>query len=230
MRRTVLYLAIIVGLFMSGYNKGYDDSAMKNGIITKPLESTCGEEAPLENRCVTPFEGIMGLDGFYDTEYEFPYFSIRTYYGIFGEYEKYMYIGESYGFDEPEDYIVDIDGDGITELLCNCVTGASTHSDLYVYKLSKEGILKGHVVWTEDDLPGLMYWGNNAVQNSYDPANNDVKIVYYKGETDETVELHFGFDIIEFENLGFQFLNTKRKESFQKETNESSHDTRMKNI
>ena len=106
-------------------------------------------------------------------------------------------IAESFGY-ENDDYIIDIDGDGINELVCNCMWGGDGHEEAYVYKNEGDKTLVGFVNWLKFDIPGLYYWGVNAVQTHYDNESGKVLVKYYDAKEDVFRDVPVGFDQLEF--------------------------------
>ena len=64
---------------------------------------------------VRPFTGILGYDGYIRTQSSGGYWEMRTYYAQEGG--RTFPIAESFGFDGVKDYSVDLDGDGMPELV-----------------------------------------------------------------------------------------------------------------
>lgn len=88
---------------------------------------------------ISEFTDIMGCDG-YIIEDMILYGSGRTYVGIInGDPVK---IGNSFGFTGHEDYSVDIDGDGITELICNCTYTGDGVEEAFIFKMTGSGVMQ----------------------------------------------------------------------------------------
>ena len=81
---------------------------------------------------VRPFTGILGYDGYIRTQSSGGYWEMRTYYAQEGG--RTFPIAESFGFDGVKDYSVDLDGDGMPELVANVQFGGDGHQDVYIYQ------------------------------------------------------------------------------------------------
>ena len=85
-------------------------------------------------------------------------------------------VGESWGF-TIDDCEADIDGDGVPELLCNCVYGGDGLQELNVYRQEGETVMRGTV--SRASLPGdFCDWGANAMQTWYDPESGKIGVLY----------------------------------------------------
>ena len=96
-------------------------------------------------------------------------------------------VPESFGFDGAEDYAVDLDGDGVKELVTNVQFGGDGHETVYVYRRVGDGP-EGIQIGTLDlsDLP-MNYddWGINATAASYDPEEKVFRVHYAQKNTEE---------------------------------------------
>lgn len=81
------------------------------------------------------FQDLLGYDGYFITRKESTPME-TTYYAVEGE--KTFIIARSWGF-EREDNFIDIDGDGIKELVCNVVSGDGGQNTL-IYRRFEDGI------------------------------------------------------------------------------------------
>lgn len=99
---------------------------------------------------VEPFSGIMGYSGFCEIHPRAgSSWSERYYYAMdTGEDESPVCIAESYGY-EQNDYSVDLDGDGVTELICNCSYASAGTEDVFVYREEDGCIWKSSVDKTQ---------------------------------------------------------------------------------
>lgn len=146
-----------------------------------------------------PFTDILGYDGYIQTENTAaPWWKMRTYYAVSGG--EIFPIAESFGFGEAQDYSVDLDGDGVKELVTNVQFGGDGHEDVYVYRRVADGpggIQKG--VPDLSDLPNHNNWGVNSTAASYDPETGLFRIRYAQKGTEEYGELEFrGLERFEF--------------------------------
>ena len=145
-----------------------------------------------------PFTDILGYDGYIQTENTAAPWKMRTYYAVNGG--EIFPIAESFGFGEARDYSVDLDGDGVKELVANVQFGGDGHEDVYVYRRVADGpggIQKG--VLDLSDLPNHDNWGGNSTAASYDPEAGVFRVRYAQKGTEEYGELEFrGLDRFEF--------------------------------
>ena len=158
------------------------------------IETIC-EESPFD------FNDILGFRGCYKDEINsYDGWTSRTYYAYTNTGE--VPIAESFSF-FITDMQLDIDGDGNRELLCNCVYGADSHYELYVYKIIDGVLMRGYVNWMDLKLPGLFFWGCNAVQTYFDMLEGKIAVVYYDQDRDEYQRIYCDSDIIRYEAYGF---------------------------
>lgn len=123
-----------------------------------------------ENAALTrvPFEGIMGLDGYY-TENE-GIWCERRYYTAAPDGGEPIQIARCFGFGM-DDYVVDLDGDGVTELVCNCVYGGDGHSNVSVFRRNDGVIEQGRIDTERVDMTGWVDWGANSTGSCFDPED-----------------------------------------------------------
>jgi len=140
-----------------------------------------------------PFENIMGMDGWYVNETN-ENFTIRTYYGTLSSVGAV--IGESFGY-SIYDTVKDLDGDGVTELICNCVSGGDGHRDVYVFRRKDGRVERGFIDLEQMELPGWNDWGVNSYATYYD-ADADTFCVSYDTE-DGQKEVTTGLAAFAFE-------------------------------
>ena len=132
------------------------------------------------------FDNILGCSGYYVDETGFDGWATRTYYAK-GTDGSNIVIAKSYGF-ENDDYVLDIDGDGKTELVCNCVAGGDCHKEVYIFDKDTDGIKIGYVNWLKLGIDDIDYWGCNAVCTYYDASANKIVIKYCSSQTEEMCE------------------------------------------
>ena len=156
-------------------NEGHNLVLYQRDIIEyvdgKPV--TRYESMPQESR--GSFENLFGLSGYYiDTSTD--HLITRTYY-VPVENDGGHSIAESFGF-AIDDYIVDLDGDGVTELVCNCQYGGDGHESVYVYRRNGTVIERGWLNWDASELLDFKDWGVNATRESYDPESGFFMLDY----------------------------------------------------
>ena len=88
-------------------------------------------------------------------------------------------LGESWGF-EIDDYILDVNGDGLTDLVCNVVFGGDGHRECYVYTMDQGRVMLGLV--DRSSFPDLYDWGANAMETWYDEEKGQVCVIYSSGQ------------------------------------------------
>ena len=148
-----------------------------------------------------PFTDILGYDGYVQIAEDSGFWQMRTYYAVSGG--GAWPIAESFGFDGAEDYSVDLDGDGVKELVTNVQFGGDGHEDVYVYRRvgdGPEGIQKG--ILNLSDLPNHDDWGANSTAASYDPETGLFRIRYAQKNTED-------YGVLEFRGLDrFKFVDS----------------------
>ncbi|MBQ7500170.1 MAG: hypothetical protein IJT91_04685, partial [Clostridia bacterium] len=113
----------------------------ENGTETEKIDET---ESPTDPDSLLfdeqPFENIMGFSGVSVRTYPDSAWHERIY--LAESDGKYLPIAISFRFGESDDHIADIDGDGVTELICNCIHGADGAARAYVFKAKDGSIVK----------------------------------------------------------------------------------------
>lgn len=156
--------------------------------MTMLLDKLGIDEGDLPLMTVEPFTDILGYDGFINVEYANQGGSVvwsnRTYYVMTGE--ETFPIAESFGWGEPQDYTVDLDGDGQEELVCNVTYGGDGTRGVSVYQRRGDEVWRSWV--TADGLPGYESEGYGSSYEEYDPVENVFRIHYRKaGQADFAV-------------------------------------------
>ena len=148
------------------------------------------------------FDNILGFSGFYIFHKSNPY-DYGYYYTIIQD--ELVCIGTGCGSHEENSFIVDVNNDGITELICNVTFGADGGKHTYIYYNNGTQILEGVC----DDLLDVEYdnisYGSSG--SWYVPENEVVHIFYwlesiqgfatkdYKIDLEKIVFLPFAEDI-----------------------------------
>ena len=136
------------------------------------------ESMPQESR--GSFENLLGLSGYYiDTSTN--HLITRTYY-VPVENDGGHSIAQSFGF-AIDDYIVDLDGDGVTELVCNCQYGGDGHESVSVYRRNGTVIERGYLDLEHKQLDMVMpsnwkNWGVNSASERYNPDTGMFEVRY----------------------------------------------------
>lgn len=120
----------------------------------------------------TAFNGILGYDGYIQTQGTI--WQRRIYFAV--TENGTFPIAESFGFDGPQDYDLDLDGSGGEELAANVQYGGDGHRDVFVYQRRGDTIWKG--VLDLSDLPNHDNWGVNSTTAEYDPAAKLFRVRY----------------------------------------------------
>lgn len=167
----------------------------------------------------TLYNKIMGYNTYYEDTIE-PTFITRNYYTKINNVE--YCIAESFGFGkERDDISLDIDGDGIEELICNCTYGGDGHQEVYIFKRNMNtnteipSILIGKIDSKKVKLPELHDWGANAILTGYDKDTNRFWINYSKGNEIKNdystvyLDLNDAMNIFAFED--FNSITSKTK-------------------
>ena len=126
-----------------------------------------------------PFADILGYDGYMQTEGAI--WQKRVYYAVTDR--GAFPIAESFGFEGPTDYSVDLDGKDWKELAANVQYGGDGHRDVFVYQRRGDGIWKGVLDFSH--LPNHDNWGANSVTAEYDPEKSLFRVRYAQKGTEE---------------------------------------------
>lgn len=139
-----------------------------------------------------PFRDILGYDGVRMTSLSTYGWSLRTYYAVAAD-GSHTAIALSFGWGEPEDYTVDLDGDGTEELVCNVAFGEEAVRRAYVYQRRPQGIYRG--IPSPEGLEGFVDSGDDAYWSAYDPAENRIRLHYRVAGAQE-------YAVVTYEGMG----------------------------
>ena len=141
------------------------------------------------------FDELMGCSGYYIYENEYIY-TTGYYYSEEGEL-----LAETWGSGIDGDFIVDLNGDGTSELVSNCMWYADGAMATGVYYKKDSQILYGYA----DDLLDEEFdnWGVLSEYSRYLPEENVVEIFYWidKKEGYDSKKYKIDLDKIEFSEL-----------------------------
>ena len=126
-----------------------------------------------------PFADILGYDGYMQTEGAI--WQKRVYYAVTDR--GAFPIAESFGFEGPTDYSVDLDGKDWKELAANVQFGGDGHRNVFVYQRRGDGIWKGVLDFSH--LPNHDNWGANSVTAEFDPERSLFRVRYAQKGTEE---------------------------------------------
>lgn len=144
-----------------------------------------------------PFRDILGYDGVRMTSLSTYGWSLRTYYAVAAD-GSHTAIALSFGWGEPEDYTVDLDGDGTEELVCNVAFGEEAVRRAYVYQRRPDGVYRG--IPSPEGLEGFVDSGDDAYWSAYDPAENRIRLHYrVEGAQEYAVVTYEGMGGLTFE-------------------------------
>lgn len=183
-------LSYIIGLF-SNYEAAQTWPVMTEAELDRLVQSMdLDDEVYLMARddpaglAAEPFADILGYAGQIRTEATTYDWSRRVYYAV--TEEGAFPIAESFGWGEPRDYTVDLDGDGREELVCGVTFNADGAQRVIVYQRRGDEILQSWV--TPEGLPGYEDTGVGSHWEEYDPGENLFRIHYHvKGQEDYAV-------------------------------------------
>lgn len=150
-----------------------------------------------EKFTVGEFDNIMGYSGFYiyDETYFFPY---EFFYAV--EDGQSFCIAESWGCSETDYYIIDINGDGENELICNAMWGDGAQNTI-IYHRDGSNILYGYA----DELLDHEYdnIGISSLDTQYLPDENVVEIFYWKEDLQDYKSDKYEIDLEKIEFYPF---------------------------
>lgn len=172
--------------------RDYGASAETVQLLLNLLAEADGGAVPATEEYA--FQNILGTDGVRWTETDANGFSVRTYYAL-GTDGGRTPIAESFGWGGAEDYSVDLDGDGMEELVCNVTYGGDGARRAYVYQLRADGIYLGEL--SAGGLPDFLDWGVNASWSEYDPEGRVFRL-HYCVDTDGNGEAEEEYALAEY--------------------------------
>ena len=120
-------------------------------------------------------------------------------------------VAEQFGFDEPESWSRDLDGDGVPELICNNTYGDGAQL-VSVYRNNNGVIEEGSIQWSYDrEKFGWANIGEGGVSSQpverYDPERDIFTATdYYTYGYDNPVMVEFADGLAPFDFLPFTHL------------------------
>ena len=153
------------------------------------------------------FTEVLGYSDYYVTvEETMPGFIIQKYYAEVDGVEKCIAQVYGYAVPEPEVYSRDLDGDGISELICNCTAG--TGAERVIIFRNRDGVIeKGCLSYDLRDetmFPGIINRGSSYIQENYIAETNTIEIVYLTETGFETIVIE-DMDMFHFEEFVEEF-------------------------
>lgn len=120
------------------FDKGTLTVTLSDGKNTRSLTTPTLNGIDIEDEAptVAAFSGLMGYDGFCETHLASgTSYSVRLYYAVDAtEDGTPLLIGAGYGYRAADDF-VDVDGDGLFELVTTCLPDMTTSAEAVVYHL-----------------------------------------------------------------------------------------------
>ena len=164
-------------------NVTFDEAALSqyssdsNSFFNPEISKIVAVETSTLNAIQVPeeskeFEDILGYDGHYEV-YDQEGFKTKKFYTQYNYIDHQ--IAETWG-DVDEYYSIDVDQDGINELICN-VTFSDGLQQTLIYKRTGDTIYQGYC----DDMLDVKYdnVGYTSEYSCYLPSKNIVRIFYY---------------------------------------------------
>lgn len=156
-------------------------------------------EPPISDKAKRPDNMLFGLACYWEDEMIGLEQIGRRYYAENLDGERGVCLGESFGV-QIDDYTYDLDGDGIEELICNCVFGGDGAFRVMIYRL-RDGIIEvGRIPENDLELPGFQNWGANAIKEYFDVNVGCVVLEYSSENGTRSVTCNYSdFEFIPFE-------------------------------
>lgn len=177
-------------------NESTDAVETDSFIETESVGTTDGETTirdpyyiDSENMRRVSFHDVLGYDGYFIIRKDsVP--MITTYYAVEGD-ETFI-IARSSGFDRREDYFIDLDGDGIRELVCN-VCWSDGGQDVHIYRRFEDGIR----VASGSSLLDVEYdyMGVGSLVAMYDVVHNRIEIACWDDEVKKYQHKYYDLDL-----------------------------------
>lgn len=145
-------------------------------LIARVYHAGVDYEKPTEFTAVS-FEDLLGRDGFYIYQLYYSMFPYAHYYALEGD--KLVKIAGSWGNDPAQsNYMVDVNGDGDRELICNVIYMADGGRQTLLYHYDGVEISQGFCM----DLLDEEYdnYGVGSASCEYLPEENKVRISFWK--------------------------------------------------
>jgi len=156
------------------------ESGMSGSDTPEPIDESKFIKEPFED--VLGYDGVKVLNQSTVLPYETAYYS-----EVDGEKVR---IAVSWGFQQ-DDYVVDVDGDGMNELVCNVVYGNGA-ADTLIYRREGDKILRGMALELLDgEYDNVSFASQRA---KYLPEENVVEIYYYRQAVDEQLSKKYEID------------------------------------
>ena len=153
------------------------------------------------------FTEVLGYSDYYVTvEQTMPGFIIQKYYIKEDGVETCIAQVFGYAVPEPEVYSKDLDGDGVNELICNCMYGTGAER-VYIFRNNNGAIEKGYLtydLWDSTMFEGITNMGSSYIQENYIVETNTFEIEYPTETGSKTIVIE-DMDMFEFEEFVEEF-------------------------
>ncbi len=149
------------------------------------------------------FADVLGYSDYsVQVEQNMPGFIIQKYYIEVEGIETCIAQVFGYAVPGPEVYSIDLDGDGINELICNCMAGTGAER-VYVFR-NNDGVIErgwlSYDLWDATMFPGISNRGSAYIQEKYIVETNTFKIAYPTETGIESIILK-DMDMFEFQEF-----------------------------
>lgn len=162
----------------------------------EPTTAPISELEPEQWIDLHPFSDVLGYEDYYITmEESTPHFYIWRFYTVIdGETQC---IAETFGYDDPNAYSADLDGDGTDELIVNCTYGDGAER-VFIYRVYDGVIQQGHISidsqTLENDYGISMMW-SLAIRETYDPQEKAFVITGPSiSDEEETISITLSYE------------------------------------
>lgn len=159
---------------------GASSAALQNLLNRLPADDAVSAGSGAGDDRV-PFTNILGYDGYIRREPGASGFSISHY--IARKDGREFCVAESWGW-ERSDHAVDLDGDGVNELVCNVTYGADGANRTLIYRLAADGSVEQANPLELLDVPHED-WGVGSLSETYDAGRGTVDISYIPKGTED---------------------------------------------
>ena len=153
------------------------------------------------------FTDVLGYSDYHVTvDQNMPGFIIQKYYAEVDGAEKCIAQVFGYAVPGPEVYSRDLDGDGVSELICNCIYGTGARR-VYIYR-NNAGVIEigrlAYDLWDSTMFPGITNMGSSYIEENYIAETNTFEIMYPTEKGSERVVIE-DMDMFEFEEFVEEF-------------------------
>lgn len=164
-----------------------DDGEERTALVYRKGEDY---EDPVEFSA-EPFERLLGHDGFCLYDQYMGLWYTRRYYAL--EEDELICLADGWGWEPEKDHMVDLDGDGDRELICNVAYIADGAQCTLIYRNDGERVL----YCFGDDLLDQEYdnYGVGCEGSEYLPEENVIRIWFWKDALEDFEERKYEIDM-----------------------------------